>query len=172
MLVIESTAGCNATPRIVFALEELGESYELVRREDGYFLANDGVPGPALVGDGERHLEPNAILRHVARGTQLIPAEAATHIDRWIDFATLRIGMSLIRGDAEGLARYLGVLDAHLEGREWICGERFTAADCMYATVAMMAPRLPLSSHANVRGYLERLVARSAWQRARARLGS
>ncbi len=174
MTVIETTPGCNATPRIVLLLEEIGAPYQLAMKDDGYFLGAHGVPGPALVEDGFRLFEANAILRYLAAtrspGT-LMPADARAQaeVDRWIDFMVLRVGMSVVQGQMEDALRYLGVLDRHLAGREWICGP-FTVADCGAAPLVRLAPRLPLQQLPNLRAFLDRLAARPAWGRAQARL--
>jgi glutathione S-transferase len=174
MLRVETTKGCLATPRVAMVLEEAATPWERVVRDDGYFTATHGAPGPLLV-DGELALlEANAILRHVARtrgaGTLWpVEVERQAHADRWIDFAVLRIGMAVARGEMPAAMGYLGVLDRALAGRDWLCGD-FCVADCAYATMLPLAGRLPLDGLSGVKAYLARLGARPAWARVQARL--
>jgi glutathione S-transferase len=175
MTVIESSPRCGATPRVLFALEEIGDAYELLIREDGYFLSSFGVPGPCLVEDGEfRLLEASAILRYLGRTRslgKLIPRQPRpqAEVDRFIDLVVLRLGLSLRYGQMDAVKGILEVLERQLEGRDWLCGE-FSAADCGAIPIAIFADRLPLEPLPRLRAYRDRLVARPAWQRARARL--
>lgn len=177
MTTIETTPGCNATPRILLALEELGEAYEIVVKDDGYFMDTYGGPGPALVEKGFRLLSGNPILRYLGRtrspGT-LMPADARgqAEVDYWLDFLVLRVGMSVAQGQMEAAIRYLGVLDRQLEGREWLCGA-FTAADCGASfPLIKMSERLPLQTLPRLREYLARIAARPAWGRAMQKLAT
>jgi glutathione S-transferase len=134
-----------------------------------------GVPGPLLVDDDFELLEPGAVLRHVGRrfgaGT-LVPASLGgqAEVDRWIDFAVLRVGLPAVRGEVETVARSLGVLAAALAGRPWVTGETFTLADVGLSALCLVAPRLPLDAAPAVKAYLGRLAARPAWGRALARV--
>ena len=72
----------------------------------------------------------------------------------------------------EGFLRRLGLLEARLEGREFIAGDRFTIADISTAYALLlggdflqMADRFPPRTAA----YLERLKQRPAFQRAASR---
>ncbi len=64
---------------------------------------------------------------------------------------------------AEG-GRALTVLDAHLQGRDWLVGERFSVADLNVAGVMHFArvARLDLSAWPNVAGWLTRAFDRPA----------
>jgi len=65
------------------------------------------------------------------------------------------------------LARMLGAVDAHMDGRIWLAGE-FSGADIMTGHACVVAGMLgaDLSDKPNVRAYTERLMARPALQKA------
>jgi glutathione S-transferase len=176
MALIETTPACNATPRVVFALEEIGIIYDVVVKEDGHFMSTYGVPGPCLIDEGFRLFEGNPILRYLARSRSigiLMPTDprAQGEVDRWLEFLVLRIGMSIVRGQVDAMNGYLGVLDRELGTRDWICGP-FTVADCGFVTLARASERLPLEGMPHLRAYLARLVARPAWRRAQEKLAA
>jgi glutathione S-transferase len=55
------------------------------------------------------------------------------------------------------------VFDAHLEGRQFIVGDRITAADCVTAYLIDWANELRLiENFTQLRDYLERMYARAA----------
>lgn len=68
------------------------------------------------------------------------------------------------------LDHYAGVLDEELEGREWLVGGQFTAADIVvgYVLFLMQLFRVMPEGHANVAAWFERLKARPAYQIATA----
>lgn len=74
----------------------------------------------------------------------------------------------------KSLARPFGVLDAHLDGRPWIAGERFTVADINVASVLAWTRPAPdlLSAHPRLAAWLERCLARPAQQRVLAMVRS
>lgn len=58
-------------------------------------------------------------------------------------------------------------MEQALDGGGWFAGERFTAADIqMSFPVEAVAVRADLRGHPNLRGFLERIHARPAYQRA------
>ena len=65
-------------------------------------------------------------------------------------------------------ARHLDFLDTELSGRPWFAGEDFTAADVMMSfPVEAARARAGLDeSRRNLMGWLERIHARPAYQRA------
>ena len=62
----------------------------------------------------------------------------------------------------KGCGRALGVLDRHLEGRDWLVGESFSVADLNVAGVLNLAlsGRLDLSQWGNVKEWLDRCYGR------------
>jgi glutathione S-transferase len=170
MIRIETTADCNATPRVAFLMEELELRFERVVRPNGYFAETFGVPGPLFVDGDFTLLEANAIMRHLTRAhgrERLMPADLAlqAQVDRWIDFPIVRFAPAVMRGDKDAVGGYLRLLDKALEGREWICGP-FSTADCALSSLLLFKARLPLDAFPSLSAYLGRLAARPAWQRA------
>jgi glutathione S-transferase len=171
--LIETTRNCLATQRLLFALEECGAEYELVLRPDSYFVETYGLPGPLYIEDEFQLLEPNVILRYVARtrgSGALIAGDAReqAQIERWLEFSPWRFGAAVNRGDTGAVMKYLQLLDERLGGRDWLCGS-FSVADCGLIPLALAADKLPLADFQRLRSYAERLAARPAWHRARAR---
>src|ERR1041384_6447641 len=105
MTVIElrSTHNCPNTPRVAFALEELGLAYQIERVEDGVFTATWGSPGPTLHDGDVVTIEPGAILRRLARreGKLWPPTLAAqAAADRWFEFQGRRLSRAFEAKDA------------------------------------------------------------------------
>ncbi|WP_426103867.1 glutathione S-transferase family protein [Massilia sp. TSP1-1-2] len=71
----------------------------------------------------------------------------------------------LARGERE-LLQFGAVLDAQLEGREWVTGKSITLADLAIAPSLMYIERgrLPLERFPNVMAWFERIKALEAWQ--------
>ncbi len=69
-----------------------------------------------------------------------------------------------VQEQREKLEGPLGVLNAALEGREYLVGDRFTIADLNVASVFLWASmaRMDLSPHGNVQAWLARCVERPA----------
>lgn len=69
----------------------------------------------------------------------------------------------------ERLAWHLGMIDARVATNTWLAGDVFTAADIAchfpFGTMSHFAP-LDLSGYPNIGGWLKRLSARPAYQRA------
>lgn len=172
-VTLRSTTNCVNTPRILYALEEMGVAYEIETVPDGTFSARYGIPGPELV-DGDHVLvEVSALVRHVARrfgaGT-LWPAGVfeQAEVDRWLDFQAVRLARSVAAKDAGTMNTLLVALERHLDGREWILGDRFTLADIGFVPAMVKREKFPLERFPAVAAYFDRLAARPAWARARA----
>ena len=112
---------------------------------------------PVLEEDGHILTESLAITLHIARrhGGMLAPQDEteAAETDQWMLFGAtalenpgLDLMFTLARGEAEtpegtakmaaavtAMERPLARLEAHLEGRDWLIGGRFTVADLMLA---------------------------------------
>lgn len=79
-------------------------------------------------------------------------------------------------GNDGGLAARLGMLlafiDARLKDNTWLAGEEFTAADIMIVfSLTTMRAFMPydLTGHDNILAYLQRIVQREGYQKARAK---
>lgn len=157
-----------------------------------YRAMNPNAKVPALV-DGDRVLwEANAIMGHLAlkAGADLWPEESERQIElvRWLSWdaehftehASLLYFEFVIRprfglGEADSVVveqatgnfrRYAGVLDAHLDGRRWVLGDRLSIADFALAVTLpyAKAAQIPLRDFANVSAWHDRLMELDAWR--------
>ena len=69
---------------------------------------------------------------------------------------------------AKALLPWLEILDRHLAGRQYLCGEKFTMADIPAGSLTHRwfhwTPKAALREHSNVRAWYERLAARPAYK--------
>jgi len=165
-------------------------------RRPEYLALNPMGKIPTLV-DGQTVLwESNAINWYVAEthpGAGLLPAAPAGRaaVQRWMFFQAGHVtpaAMPVYRlinprvrafwggaGDEQAaaagrveLARYLPVLEAALDGRDWLEGA-FSLADIAYAPHLWLLDEggFDFTPHDHVRGWLDRLLARPGWRQAR-----
>ena len=114
----------------------------------------------------------------------LVPADAKTAVevrmwdrffDNYISYPQQRMVYAALGREADEPARWkaafdtaYGVLDRHMEGREWAAGDRFSLADCaaapslLYADWSYAIPK----SFRNIWAYRDRLLARPSYARA------
>src|SRR4051812_46955846 len=115
-IIVRSTRNCPNTPRILFALEELGLEYEMEHVEDGVFSRDWGSPGPSITDAETTTIEPGAILRHLSRRTngKLWPVSLAQQADadRWLEFQGRRISRAVDAKDGPEIIRLLGFVEA------------------------------------------------------------
>ena len=72
-----------------------------------------------------------------------------------------------IAGDVKTVAELLPILDAALQGKDWIAGTLSLADFAVASTFQLRGPaNLGVESFANVAAWIERLEARPSWQRA------
>lgn len=57
-------------------------------------------------------------------------------------------------------------LEARLANHEWMCGDQFTAVDCITAQNVNWMRAYGMGRHGPLRDYIKRHMARPAWQRA------
>ncbi len=162
-------------------------------RSDAFRAMNPNGKVPVLV-DGDFVLwESNAILCYLAAKKPeagLLPGDprGRAEVDRWLFWQAAHFGPAVGRvvfeklvkpmfggtpdpkeidtGTAE-FARYAPVLEAALQGREYVAG-RLSVADFSLAANADTAPMvgLDLAPYPNIRGWLERLGARDSWKKS------
>jgi glutathione S-transferase len=79
-------------------------------------------------------------------------------------------GKSAIAVALRSLKRPLAALEKHLEGKEWIVGDRFTAADLNIAEVLRYAQseRTLFDAHPNIDAWIKRCQSRPAYIRMQA----
>jgi glutathione S-transferase len=160
-------------------------------RTPDYLAINPNGKVPTLT-DGERTLwEADAIICHLAlrTGSDLWPQDARqVEIVRWFSWDlqhfTRHAGVLYFEhiikarfglGDPDPLAvadaqqqfrRYAAVLDAHLQGRRWLVGDRLSVADFAVAVTLPYAERarIPLEEFPRVRDWHGRLGELEAWR--------
>jgi glutathione S-transferase len=187
--------------RSLWAIEETGIDYTHVpthyfndSKTPDYLAVNPNGRIPALVDGDLRLFESMAINLYLAKhyGGVLYPADKAGEAQAWqwsvwaiseieplqMQVVVQRLFVKKEKQDAAvidnaitGLQRPLKVLDAHLAGRRWLLGERFTVADVNLAGVMqlMKMVRIDCSDHANVQRWLDACGARPALARALAK---
>ncbi len=176
--------------KVRLTLAHLGRPFELIKyditrgetRTPEFLKINPNGRIPVLeLEDGRFLPESNAIIWYLADGTRLLPEDGfgRAQVLQWMFFeqyshepniATSRYLMRHRDMDDEverlleqkrqpGLAA-LGVMEGHLEGRDWFAGEAFSIADiALYAyTHVAHEGGFELGEFANVRGWLERVA--------------
>ncbi len=163
-------------------------------RAPRYLKVNPNGMVPALVDDDLRLFESNAITQYLADragSDALFPRDAAGRADvaRWqfwevahfnrafgrIAFETVAkpgFGLGetdrhLVHVETEYLARHARVLDAHLEGREYLVRERITLADYSVIHCEPFKEAVPFdwSPYPNLNAYFERMRVVPHWAR-------
>lgn len=161
-------------------------------RTPAFLAENPNGKVPVLV-DGDMHLwESTAIMAYLAvkAGSDLWPAEAADQIEvlRWLswDIAHFsRHGGSLYfehmikpylgLGEPNAAAvdeatnffrRFASVLDAHLQGRDYLVGGKLSIADFGVGVLLPWAEqaRLPVGEFVHIQRWHERLMSLPAWR--------
>lgn len=148
---------------------------------------------PFIVDDGRRLSESMAINLHLARkcGRDLWPEDEWDQAQamQWSFFAVAEVDPPMVqlmiersfrkepdrspeneKKNAELIKRPLKYLDGHLEGRQWLIGDRFTVADLNLASIFTMAggAKVDLDEYPNVRDWVARCFDRPAHKRASA----
>ncbi len=162
------------------------------QRTPAFLAENPNGKVPVLV-DGDMHLwESTAIMAHLAvkAGSDLWPSDAASQVEvlRWLswDIAHFsRHGSSLYfehvikpylgLGEPNAAAveeatnffrRFAAVLDAHLEDRDYLVGDKLSIADFGVAVLLPWAEQaqLPVGEFAHIQRWHERMMALPAWR--------
>jgi glutathione S-transferase len=177
-----------------WALHEAGADYEQHLLDYGttmkapeYLAINPMGKVPAIVHDGQVITECAAICAYLAEafpaaGLQPMPHERADYY-RWIFFAAGPIEAA-VTNHAMGFDpapekemmfgygnydRVVDVLEAALTGRDYICGDRFTAADIYVGSQADWGVQFgTIPAKPAIVAYAERLRQRTAYQAAKA----
>jgi glutathione S-transferase len=133
-----------------------------------YLAMNPNGLVPVIEDDGFVLWESNAIVRYFCsreRATTLWPEDlrARADVDRWMDWQatafTPAMGpafwqlirtpeaqrdAAVVEASRDKSEKCAGILDAHLAGRDYLCGDRFTAADVVVGPAAHRWLHLPL----------------------------
>ena len=185
---------CSLAPHIVAS--EAGLDVELVK-VDGKTKATDTAENfletnphgyvPALVlPDGELMTEATVVVQYLADQkpeTGLMPAPggmARYRVQQWLAFVSTELHKAFsvfFKPDTpeatkeinrEHLAKRLAYVDGKLDGRSYLTGDAFTAADAYLWTILGWAKHvgIDLSPFANIQRYLGAVAARPAVQKA------
>ena len=175
-------------------LEEVGEPYETRILDYGttmkgadYLAINPMGKVPAIVHDGRVVTEGAAICAYLA---DAFPAAGLAPRDderadyyRWLFFAAGPVEQAVtnksmgfeLAPDKEMMAGYgnydrvVAALDGLLSSRDYVCGDRFTAADVYVgATITWGTQFGTLPSLGSFLAYSERVTARPAYKKAKA----
>lgn len=182
----------SRTARNLWMAQELGLDFDHKQittdntRKDDFLAINPNGQIPAIK-DGELHLcESMAINLYLARKhNKLLPAsiEDQGRMYMWSfwvvtemedDLLTYMFHNRMLPDEAKdaslaekaekGLQAPLAVLDAHLEGRDWMVGDEFTVADLNVASIMLWAKfgKLDISKFENVSRWLGACLSRPA----------
>lgn len=179
----------GAPVELVFVDLQKGE-----QRQPQFLKLNPNHRVPVLEDDGFVLWESHAIMQYLADKTprqSLYPADTRSRADvnRWLfwsgqhfspaigilnwehvikgiiglgaaDPAEVRRGEQLVR-------EFAGVLDSHLGGRDWICGEALSLADIAIATplAATVPARLPVTDLPNLQRWFARIQGLEVWKK-------
>jgi glutathione S-transferase len=190
MLALYDYAASANCYKVRLALAQLGLPYERIPIDifggdtltEEFAALNPMRRTPVLrTRDGDALPESGAILLHLAEGTSLMPSDARERAQalRWMFFeqgffepraGSARFWRLTGRAEArpeafEGLVagahEVVDVLDRHLDGRDWIVGERYSVADIAlfgYAHVAHEAG-IDTSSRSHMLAWCDRVRA-------------
>jgi len=128
----------------------LGESGAIVE-----YICRKHRGGRLILGSDHADFADYLFWFHFANGS-MVPAFMIEHIT---NAANVPAGPSPTRSE-----RVIAMVEARLGEAPYFAGDEFTAADVMNL-LPRFAERLDLSDLPNIRGYLERVTARSAWKR-------
>ena len=178
-----------------WALEETGLPYRVHALDhtggeldsDAYRRISPFRQAPVIDDDGFIVAESAAVVLYLAeKAGKLIPGDVQgrTRVVQWCFAATSTVEPTLVcldlieifdrdkaartlHAEVPKLARrWLGDVERHLEGREWIACDDFTAADIMMAGVLRGVRKTDLlQPFPRIKSYYERCFARPAWQR-------
>ena len=139
---------------------------------------------PVLKDGGTTLFESGAIVLHLAEGTDLLPADRRAEVVQWLIAALNSVEPLVMAWVTAGLfdkdeaaadrantrlQPRLAQLAGALEGRDWLLGDRFTAADILMVEALRGAgDDGALDAHPVLTDYVARATARPAFRRAMA----
>lgn len=164
------------------------------QRQPQFLKLNPNHKVPVLEDDGFVLWESHAIMQYLADKTPrqtLYPCEtrARADVNRWLFWSGQHLSPAIgilnwehvVKGllgagaadpaevrRGEGLVReYAGILDAHLEGRDWISGDALSLADIAIATpfTATVPAKLPVTDLENVQRWFAAMQTLEVWQK-------
>ncbi|HEX5461620.1 MAG TPA: glutathione S-transferase family protein [Steroidobacteraceae bacterium] len=179
----------EAPVELVFVDLQKGE-----QRQPQFLQLNPNHRVPVLEDDGFVLWESYAIMQYLADkipGQTLYPTEtrARADVNRWLFWCSQHfspvvgvlnwehvikgmLGLGAadpaeVRRGEQLMREYGGVLDAHLSGRDWICGDALSLADIAIAVplAATVPAKLPVGDLSNVQRWLATMQSLDAWKR-------
>lgn len=194
MKLYYAAGACSLAPHIVlretetpFTLERVDTGTHLTEHGVDYYTINPKGQVPLLeLDDGSRLSEGPIICQHIADSAGhegLMPAAghpARYRVMEWQNYVTSELHKSFSplfnpAVDAAGRAVFMGSLakkfawvSQQLDGKKFLTGDGFTAADAYLFTVARWAAfvKLDLSANAELQGFMQRVAERPAVQAA------
>lgn len=133
-----------------------------------HYLASKDGPSPLVVAPGEPDYGAYCDYTYHADATVTFPQ---TVFMRFVLFEKERSLEEAGHAYAKWFWKRLVKLEQRLDGREYLCADRFTVADicCGYALVLSKAVGLDEGVPESLKAYRDRLTSRGAYQRAAAR---
>jgi len=188
MLLYDSAVSGNCY-KVRLLLTKLGIAFE--RRELSVFDRSDrpdvlGGRNPALrvptleLDDGRTLGESNAILWYFADGTEYVPTDAYERaqvlqwqffeqydhepniaVARFWELADLHPSAAELEAKRAGGEKALGAMERHLDGREFLVGDRYSIADISLYAYTHVAPEggFSLEPYPAVREWLARVAS-------------
>lgn len=179
----------EAPVELVFVDLQKGE-----QRQPQFLQLNPNHRVPVLEDDGFVLWESYAIMQYLADkipGQTLYPTEtrARADVNRWLFWCSQHFSPAVgvlnwehvikgmlglgaadpaeVRRGEQLMREYGGVLDAHLSGRDWICGDALSLADIAIAVplAATVPAKLPVGDLSNVQRWLATMQSLDAWKR-------
>lgn len=191
--IFEGGKGETKDLRVQWAFEETGLPYRFHALDqtkgdlesEAYQRISPFRQAPVIDDDGFIVAESAAIVLYIAeKAGKLIPkdVQGRTRVTQWCFAATSSVEptlqtmdvLDIFGGADENLRkqvrqlvdRWLGSVDARLEGRTWIACDDFTVADIMMTGVLRTIRKTDLmNGFPRLKAYYERCCARPAWQR-------
>lgn len=181
--------------RAQWALEETGLPYRIHELDhtagdldsDAFTRLNPFRQAPVIEDDGFVVSESAAVVLYLAeKAGKLIPSDfqGRTRVVQWCFVAVGTVEPTLTCLDFLAIfdsnqaaptlhvevpkiaARWFEGVERRLDGREWIAGDDFTAADLMLAGVLRTIRKTDrMKPYPRIQAYYERCFARPAWQR-------
>jgi len=179
----------KAPVELVFVDLQKGE-----QRQPQFLKLNPNHRVPVLEDDGFVLWESYAIMQYLAdkipRQT-LYPTEtrARADVNRWLFWCSQHFSPAVgvlnwehvikgmlglgaadpaeVRRGEQLMREYGGVLEAHLSGRDWLCGDALSLADIAIAVplAATVPAKLPVGDLSNVQRWLATMQSLDAWKR-------
>jgi glutathione S-transferase len=164
------------------------------QRQPQFLELNPNHRVPVLEDDGFLLWESHAIMQYLADKTPrqtVYPAEtrARADVNRWLFWCSQHLSPAIailnwehvvkgilglggadpaeVRRGEQLVREFAGVLDAHLAGREWICGAGLSLADIAIAApfAATVPAKLPVGDLGNLARWFAQMQTVEAWKK-------